>query len=180
MLAAILLDNGYEELEAMGPCALLKRAGVDVDLVRVPKEDVTGRFGIAYTPTKYMKEYDFNKVDCLIIPGGPQHLTMRKNQDVLDVIHEFAKNKKIGAICAAPTILGQEGLLKGRDYTCFEALNEDFGGTYHHAYTVTDGNMITACSAAAAIEFGFALIELLCGKEHADEVKKSVYYDFEH
>lgn len=180
MLVVVLLDNGYEELEAMGPCALLKRAGVEVDLVRIPEGEVTGRFGITYTPTQYMKDYDFSKADCLVVPGGPQHETMRKNADVLTLIHEFATNKKIGAICAAPTILGQEGLLEGKNYTCFEALNDDFGGIYHTSYTVTDGNMVTACSAAASVEFGFALIELLCGKDHAKKVQASVYYEFDH
>jgi 4-methyl-5(b-hydroxyethyl)-thiazole monophosphate biosynthesis len=176
MRAVVLLDNGYEELEAMGPIALLRRGGVDVDVVRVQPEDVTGRFGIMYTPTIYMKIYDFAQADCLILPGGPQHLTLRTIPDVLKLIHVFADTKKICAICASPTILGQEGLLKGRKYTCFTSLNEDFGGEYVDAYAVTDGNMVTGRSAAASIEFAFAVLELLCGKEHTDKVKASVYY----
>jgi 4-methyl-5(b-hydroxyethyl)-thiazole monophosphate biosynthesis len=75
-----------------------------------------------------------------------------------------------------PTILGQEGLLKGKRYTCFTALNQDFGGTYVDAYAVTDGNLITGRSAAASIEFAWAIMEKLCGKEHCDQVKASVYY----
>lgn len=180
MKTVVLVDNGYEELETMGPIALLKRGGVEVDLVRLSKEEVRGRFGIRYTPSIYIEEYDFTDVDCLVLPGGPQHATMRKNAKALELIHQFAKEKKIGAICAAPTILGQEGLLKGKNYTCFEEMNDDFGGTFHPSYVVTDGNIVTACSAAASVEFGFALLELLTGKEHTDQVKESVYYGFDH
>lgn len=175
MRAAVLLDNGFEELEAMGPTALLKRAGVEVDLVSI-HEKVMGRFGIAYEPTIPFSTYDFSQADCLVLPGGPQHQTLRHNEAVLKVLHEFAANKVVAAICASPTILGQEGLLKGKKYTCFTELNDDFGGTYVDTYAVIDDNIITGRSAAASVEFGFAIIEKLCGKEHADKVKESVYY----
>lgn len=179
MRVVVLIDNGYEELETMAPVALLKRGGVDVDLVRL-SDEVTGRFGIQYGPTIAYEDYDFDKADCLVLPGGPQYQAMRKDQRVLAQIHAFAEKKMIGAICAAPTILGQEGLLKGKNYTCFESLNDDFGGTFHSSYVVRDGNLITSCSAASAIEFGFALLEALTGKTHTDEVKESVYYGFDH
>ena len=180
MRVAVLLDNGYEELEAMGPIALLRRAGVDVDLVSIINEEVTGRFGVQYSPVIPIDSYDFDQADCLVLPGGPQYQTMEKNQKVLDLLPIFMEQKKVGAICAAPTILGKLGLLKGRKYTCFYAMNEDFGGDYVKAYTVTDGNLVTGVSAAASVEFGFALIELVCGKEHAKKVKEDVYYGFDH
>ena len=177
---AVLLDNGYEELEAMAPIALLRRAGVTVDLVSIINQPVTGRFGVMYSPVTNIDDYDFDQADCLVLPGGPQYQTMSKNQKVLDLLPSFMKDKYVGAICAAPTILGQQGLLKGRKYTCFYSMDEDFGGTYVKAYTVTDGNLVTGVSAAASVEFGFALIEMLCGKQHADKVKEDVYYGFDH
>ena len=82
----------------------------------------------------------------------------------------------VAAICASPTILGHMGLLKGKDYTCFTAMNEDFGGHFKDQYAVIDGNIITGPSAAAAVDFGLAIAENLCGKEKAEEVKKSIYY----
>ncbi len=162
---AVLLDQGYEELEAMAPIALLKRAGVSVDLVSICNEEVTGRFGIAYTPVTYINEYDFQACDAIVLPGGPQHETMRKNQAVLDLLPVFLKDKVVGAICAAPTILGQEGLLKGRTYTCFTSMNEDFGGTYVDQGAVIDGNLVTGRSAAYSIDFAFALMEVICGRD---------------
>ncbi len=176
MRAAVLLDNGFEELEAMGPTAILKRGGVDVDLISVVEGTVMGRFGVSYAPTIPLDKYDFSQADCLILPGGPQHETLRRNEAVLKLIHEFAEHKIVAAICASPTILGQEGLLKGKRYTCFTSLDQDFGGTYVDAYAVIDGNLITGRSAAASVEFGFAVLERLCGKEHTDRVKESVYY----
>lgn len=180
MRVAVVMDNGFEELEAMGSIALLRRAGLDVDIVSMAGESATGRFGVTYSPTCPFDTYDFAQADCLLIPGGPHHKTIRHNQAFLDRIHEFADHKIIAAICAAPTILGQEGLLKGKKYTCFKDLDEDFGGEYVYAYAVTDGNLVTGISAAASIEFAWAVIEKLCGKEHADKIKTSVYYDAKH
>ncbi|MCF0105301.1 MAG: DJ-1/PfpI family protein [Holdemanella sp.] len=177
MIVTILMDNGFEELEAMGPIALLRRAGLQVDIVSVENTSVTGRFNVTYSPSIPMDAYDFSKSECLIIPGGPHHTIIRKNQKVLDQIHYFTNNKTIAAICAAPTILGQEGLLKGKKYTCFKALDADFGGEYCYDFTVTDGNVITAISAAASIDFAYAIMEKLLGKEKAEEVKASIYYD---
>lgn len=178
--AAVLLDNGFEELEAMGPIALLRRGGVETDLVSTQnRREATGRFGITYSPASPFDEYDFSQADCLILPGGPQYKALESNEAVKQVIRDFAEdeNKVLAAICASPTILGRMGLLEGKNYTCFTSMNEDFGGTYvPEPYAVTDGNLITGRSAAAAIDFAFAILEALCGKEHADEVKASVYY----
>ena len=95
----------------------------------------------------------------------------------MELIKDFDKQQKyICAICAAPTILGQLGLLKNRRYTCFTSMNQDFGGEYVNEYTAIDGNLITGRSAAAVIDFAFVIIEQLLGKEKAEEVKNSIYY----
>jgi 4-methyl-5(b-hydroxyethyl)-thiazole monophosphate biosynthesis len=177
--AAVLLDNGFEELEAMGPIALLRRGGVEVDLVSVEnKNEATGRFGVTYAPAVPMNEYDFSKADALILPGGPQYKTLESNPAVIEQIKAFAANpdKILAAICASPTILGRLGLLENKDYTCFTAMNEDFGGNYHARYAVKDGNLITGRSAAAAIDFAFEILAALQGDQKAQEVKESIYY----
>ena len=93
------------------------------------------------------------------------------------LIKEFIDtNKVVAAICASPTILGHAGYLKGKTYTCFTSMNEDFGGRFTGEYVAVDGNIITGQSAAASIDFGFAIVEKLLGKAHADQVKKSIYY----
>lgn len=181
MKVAVLLDDGFEELEAMGPIALLRRGGLDVDMIGVNnKKEVAGRFGVTYSSVFPMDTYDFSNVDCLVLPGGPHYQKLEKNEMVLKLVHEFAEKKVLAAICASPTILGHEGLLKGKKYTCFQSMNEDFGGEYQYSYAVVDGNLITGVSAAASIEFAFAILEKLCGKNHAQKVKASVYYDASH
>ena len=178
MKVAVLLDDGFEELEAMGPIALLRRAGLEVDLIGVNnKTSVTGRFNVTYSPCTPLDSYDFSSVDCLVLPGGPHYKKLQENKVVLGLVRDFYDNKVLAAICASPTILGHMGLLKGKDYTCFKEMNEDFGGTYDYQYVVVDGNLITGVSAAASIEFAFTIIEKLCGKEHVEKVKASVYYD---
>ncbi len=77
-------------------------------------------------------------------------------------------------------LVANDGILKGKKYTCFKDMDEDFGGEYQYAYAVTDGNIITGVSAAASIEFAFAILEKLCGKEHTEKVKASIYYDAKH
>lgn len=176
MKVAIVMDNGFEELEAMGPIDLLIRAGLDLDIVSIQGTSVKGRSGVVFNDTIPFDGYDFSNVDCLIIPGGPHYQKIEKNEVVLELMKEFASNKILAAICAAPTILGHLGLLKGKRYTCFTSMNEDFGGTYVDEYAVIDGNIITGKSAAACVDFGFAIMEVLCGKEKTEEIKQSVYY----
>ena len=102
---------------------------------------------------------------------------LEKDERVLSILDHFMKeNKVVCAICAAPTILGKQGYLEGKNYTCFTSMNEDFKGTYVDEYAIMDGNIITGRSAAAVIDFAFLIIEKLCGIDKANEVKKAIYY----
>ena len=175
MKVAVLLENGFEELEAMGPIALLRRGGLDVDMIGVNNEEqVTGRFGVTYSSVFPMNTYDFSNVDCLVLPGGPHYQKLEKNEEVLKLAHEFAENKVLAAICASPTILGHEGILKGKKYTCFKDMDEDFGGEYQYEYAVTDGNIITGMGPGAAMEFALTIVDLLVGKEKVDELVEAM------
>ena len=102
---------------------------------------------------------------------------IEQNDQVKGILKSFfEKGKLTAAICAGPTVLGHMGLLKGKKYTCFTSMNEDFGGTYVDQYVVTDGNLITGRSAAASIDMAFAIIEYVLGQEECEKVKQSVYY----
>ncbi|WP_019892033.1 DJ-1/PfpI family protein [Allobaculum stercoricanis] len=176
--AAVVMDTGFEELEAMGPIALLRRAGMEVDLVSAHNGDeVTGRFGVTYKPATPFKDYDFSNVDVLIVPGGGHWPKIEANEEVKQVIRQFYDdpNKWLAAICAAPTILGRMGLLKGKNYTCFTSMDEDFGGTYIDQRAVVDGHLITGRSADASIDFAYAIMESVLGKEKTEEVKASIF-----
>lgn len=177
MKVMCILTDGFEELEAVGTIALLRRANVTIDIYAIDNTFATGRFDLTISDIHNLKECDINEYDALFLPGGPHYKKLETNETVLDIIQSFYKNNKIiAAICAAPTILGHLGLLKNKRYTCFTSMNDDFGGTYIDEYAVTDGNIVTGRSAAAVIDFSFAFLTLLTSSQKADEVKQSIYY----
>ena len=174
---ALILADGFEEIEAIGTYAIVSRAGLQVDLYALSCTDTTGRFGLTCTKLHPFSELNGTVYDALVLPGGPGYQALESNEKLQTLIKEFIdEGKVVAAICASPTILGRQGYLKGKNYTCFTAMNEDFGGHFTGAYATADGNIITGQSAAATIDFGFTIVEKLLGKEKADQVKKSIYY----
>lgn len=177
MKVMCIITDGFEELEAIGTIALLRRAGVECDAFAVDAKEATGRFDLTLSHVADLKECNVDAYDMLFIPGGPHYEALEKNTMVMDIIKSFFdQNKLVSAICAGPTILGRAGYLKGRNYTCFTAMNEDFQGTYVDQYVVCDQNLITGRSAAAVIDFAFAIIARVLGEDKAKEVKASIYY----
>ncbi len=172
-----IMSEQFEELEAVGTIALLRRAGIEVSVCSLHDHKATGRFQITLSDLMCIEEANISEYDALFLPGGPHYKELLENKAVQQIIHAFhTQTKYICAICAAPTILGHLGILKNRQYTCFTSMNEDFGGTYIDKYTALDGHIITGRSAAAVIDFSFVIIEQLLGKEKAEEVKNSIYY----
>ncbi len=172
-----IMDNGFEELEAVGTIALLRRAGIQIDVAAVNGHEATGRFELTFSHLKALDETDPKEYDGVFLPGGPHYQKIEQNDKVKGILKDFFEQGKLtAAICAGPTVLGHMGLLKGKNYTCFTSMDEDFGGTYHDQYVVTDGNLITGRSAAASIDMAFAIIEYVLGHERCEEVKQSVYY----
>lgn len=177
MKACMIVTDGFEELEAVGTYALLRRGGVEVDVYSLRGEQATGRFGLSCCHLKPFAQFADAGYDALILPGGPQYQALEASQPLQQLLQDFyARGKYLCAICASPTILGRAGLLKGKKYTCFTAMDEDFGGTYCGDYAVTDGRLITGKSAAAAIDFGFAILQALGGADLADKIKRDIYY----
>ena len=172
------MSDQFEELEAVGTIALLRRAGLAVDVCSMKGKEATGRFDLTLSHLLHFHDVPMEDYDALFLPGGPHYATLEKSEIVTQTIRSFIDQEKlICAICAAPTILGRMGLLKGKRYTCFTSMNEDFGGTYVDAYCVQDGNIITGRSAAAVIDFAFLIITQLLGEEKAQKVKQSIYYE---
>ena len=177
MKVCCILTDGFEELEAVGTIALLRRANITIDIYAIDQIEATGRFNLSISKLNNMNDLDVNAYDALFLPGGPHYAKLEVNQDVLAILKHFIEaNKVVAAICAAPTILGKNGYLEGKNYTCFTSMNEDFKGNYIDQYAVMDGNIITGRSAAAVIDFAFLIIEKLCGIDKANEVKKQIYY----
>ncbi len=173
----MLITDGFEEIEAVGTYAILRRGGLTVDIYSLLDADATGRFGLTCTHLHPFSQFQVADYDALILPGGPEYQAIEASPAAQAAIKQFMDaDKVVAAICAGPTILGHAGYLKGKNYTCFTSMNKDFGGTYHDDYAVADGNIITGKSAAATIDFAFAILERLAGKETADKTKKEIYY----
>ncbi|MGN0023815.1 MAG: DJ-1/PfpI family protein [Candidatus Avelusimicrobium sp.] len=177
MKICMIVTDGFEEIEAVGTYAILRRGGLTVDVYSLLDKDATGRFGLTVTNLRPFSQFNAEEYGALVIPGGPEYKALEASQDVQAIIKQFIDaGKLVAAICAGPTILGRAGYLKGKKYTCFTAMNEDFGGEYQDGYAVRDGNLITGKSAAATIDFGFLILEAAAGKETADQTKKEIYY----
>jgi protein deglycase len=177
MKLLMVITDGFEEVEAIGTIGILRRARLDVTLACLGKTQATGRYGVTVSDLPNLYSLNADDFDMLIIPGGPEYLAEEKDSRFLTLVQAFAsRGKNIAAICAGPTILGHLGLLKGKTYTCFTSMNEDFGGTLKDLPVVKDGSLITGRSASASIDFAFAIIEMLMGKTYADQVKASIYY----
>jgi 4-methyl-5(b-hydroxyethyl)-thiazole monophosphate biosynthesis len=177
MKALMIITNGFEEVEAVGTIGIFRRAHLEMDVASLHEHSAKGRFGVVVSELKNIKEINPKNYDCLIIPGGPEYVEFEASKEVKDLILYFHNNNKyIAAICAAPTILGHMGLLKGKNYVCFKSMNEDFGGTFIDQYSVVDGKLITGISAAGTIDFALNIVEALGGKELKEKEITSIYY----
>lgn len=174
----LILDDNFEEIEAIGTFAILKRSNINIDIFSLKKEKIKGRYGLELNYPIFNKDIDLSKYDLLFIAGGPQYKELESSSTFINVIKYFSSNNKlIAAICAGPTILGHLGLLKNKNYTCFKSMNEDFKGTYNYSYVIKDQNIISGISAAGTIDFAFKIVEALKGKEYSNKIKDSIYYD---
>lgn len=173
----LFLANGFEEAEAIVPADILRRAGVDVRLVGVLSENAKGRavagsHGIAVNTDITAEEAPFEGLEMIVLPGGyPGYENLWKSEAVKKFIG-FAAEKDlfIGAICAAPVLLGRMGLLRGRKAVCFPGHEAELeGAVLSRGPVCEDGKIVTAKGAGAAMQFGFALAAKLKGKALADE-----------
>lgn len=179
MKVLVILSDGFEELEAIGSIALLKRSGLKVDIYALNNTKATGKHGLILDALYNLSNQEINLApyDCLLLPGGPHYTALMASTQVQKILEAFLlEHKLVAAICAAPTILGHLGYLKNKNYTCFTSMNEDFKGTYIDQYVVVDDNIITARSAAASIDFAFAIIHQLQGPKQEEKIKQEIYY----
>lgn len=175
--AIVYLADGFEETEALAPVDLMRRCGVEVTLISINQtKTVTSSHGIIITADQTLAE-SLPTYDLLMLPGGmPGTSNLNANEIVRSEILRANDNKKIvAAICAAPMILGQLGLLKGCDATCFPGFEQYLEGANVTGKAVAvSGNKITGIGAGAALTFGVELVAALLGREVADNVASQI------
>ena len=173
----MFLAEGFEEIEALCPLDLLRRAGVDVKTVGVGSKTVCGAHGIRVLADMCEDDLISFDADMIILPGGmPGSLNLDASEITDKLISAVTKNGgRIAAICAAPLILGRRGLLEGKEATCYPGFeNELKGATICEKPVITDGNVTTAKGMGVALEFALELVRVTLGEKVASEIGASV------
>ena len=171
-----LVFDGLEEIETIAPVDLLRRAGVEVVMASMSTSiHVTGRCGITLHADAVLDGLDTEGFDLFLIPGGPGVQALREDGRAATLAKAFnAAGKPVAAICAAPTVLKDAGLLQGRRYTSHAGVRSELTDSIHDQQVVIDGDIITSQGAGTSIAFGLALVERLCGKDKRSEVEKGI------
>jgi 4-methyl-5(b-hydroxyethyl)-thiazole monophosphate biosynthesis len=173
--ALVIIMDGVEELEAMAPVDLLRRAGADVTVASTsPSVAITGRNGIRLTADTLLPDTN-EPFDLIIVPGGPGHKELLENKELLDrLVAQNKAGRLIGSICAGPLVLKKAGLLEGKLFTAFPGTAELLPERDPDSAVVVDGNLITSQGAGTAIAFALALVEGLLGADKRREIAASI------
>jgi len=175
VMVYIFFGHGFEEIEAITTLDILRRADLTVHSVGIGSKTVTGSHGLTVHCDMLDKQAGNAKgLEMIVLPGGmPGTLSLEKSPVVTAYIDYVIKNDLwLGAICAAPSILGHKNLLNGKKVTCFPGFETQLGEgvVYTGAPVEVDGKLVTANGAGAAIPFALKLAECLRGKERADKI----------
>ena len=176
-----LLADGFEEIEATAPIDLLRRADAEVTVASCSDSlDLTGRSNITLrADTLLSKISDPLTFDLLVLPGGPAVFDLRKRTEIIELIRTFADSgKPIGAICAAPLLLLDAGVITS-DSTCTAhgSTSNELANLQPNQAVVQDGKIITSRGAGTAVEFGLSLIKELFGTDKESEIRSSIHAD---
>lgn len=174
----VLLGTGFEEVEAIAPVDLMRRAGIDVMTVGVTGKTVTGGQGIAVETDITIGQMDLTDLEMIVLPGGLGGVaSARASQPALDALtFAWENGKYVAAICAGPTVLADLHITDGKTATCYPGCENAMGSAkvLRDAACVQDGRLITGASAGTAVPFALKLIEALKGKETADRIASQI------
>ena len=176
----VFLADGFEEIEGLTVVDLLRRAGIEVTTVSITGEKlIHGAHGIDVQADKLFNDVNYEEMDVAVLPGGmPGTLHLGEHAGVKEVLRKFYAEKKfIAAICAAPSVLGKYGMLKGRKATSYPGFEEALeGAEYVYDAVAADEFVITSRGMGTAIAFSLKLIEVLLDSKKADEIGKAIIY----
>lgn len=171
-----LLTDGFEEIETVTPIDLLRRAGAEVTVAALGADlQATGRCGITIRADARLADLDAAGFDLLLIPGGPGVKALRADGRPAQLARDYAaRNRPVAAICAAPAVLADAGLLTGRRFTAHGSMQAELPGALFAERVVEDGLLITSRGAGTALDFGLALVRRLFGEAKAAEISASI------
>lgn len=177
----MFFGTGYEEVEALAVIDILRRAGVDVSMVSITGEKkVTSSHKVTVEMDCLLEEVDFDQTKMILLPGGmPGTINLEDCEPLMKQLDSFYEQKKaIGAICAAPSILGHRGMLKGRNACCYPSFESHLEGAAvsQNPCEISDF-IITARGMGCAVDFGLAVLGFLRGQEAADKIAEAIVYN---
>lgn len=174
----VLLGTGFEEVEAITPVDLMRRAGIEVQTVGITGKTVTGSHKIPVEADILPENMDLESMDMIVLPGGLGGVaSARASQAALDALRwGWEHDRFVAAICAGPTVLADLGIPDGKKATCFPGCEGQMGKAdmVPGVAALRDGKLITGTSAGCAIPFALELIKALKGSEAADKVAKQI------
>lgn len=177
--AIVFIAEGFEEVEALTVVDVLRRGGVETTMVSVTSDPyVTGAHGIEIL-CDATDDYEIGEEDLVVLPGGlPGADNLRNSELVCSTVNSFMEaGKLVGAICAAPYVLGQLGILNGKNATCYPGFQDRLEGANYTASRVeVDGNVITGNGPSSAMPFALALLSAVVDKSTADSVAGGMLY----
>ena len=174
----IVLADGFEEIEAITPIDVLRRAGLQVTVAGVGKREVTGAHGIKVQAEEVLEEYQ-DVPDAVVLPGGlPGADNLKKSAVLGDLLKKMKdQGRLIGAICASPArVLAPAGILEGKKATCYPGFEKEFGPKvrFTEDRVVRDGRLITSRGPGSALEFALELVEQLAGADQAEKLSRAL------
>lgn len=175
----LFLADGFEETEAVATADIIRRAGLPIRLCAVKDSlSVIGAHDIAVNADVKIGDCDFEDLSGVILPGGlPGVTNLAASQKLADIIKSaYDAGKLVAAICAAPTILSNLGLLNGKNATVYPSMSDEIikGGAIYKDTPQVDGNIITANGPDTAIKFGLMIAEYFCGADTANKIEKAL------
>jgi len=173
------LAPGFEEIEAITVIDILRRAGVDVVVAGTQSGPIEASRKTRHVPDCTLDDVHAGDFDMIVLPGGqPGTNNLRNDPRIKQIVETLqAKNRRIAAICAAPSVLSAYGILKGRTATSHPSVRTEVAAGAKEISdhrVVVDGPIVTSQAAGTAMEFAFALVEILCGADKAAEVNRGV------
>jgi len=179
MKVAIVLANGFEEIEAVSLIDILRRADIDAVSVGLDKKCVCGTHGVEMIADEILDDIKVSEFDMVVLPGGlPGAENLAKSERLGQVLRDFdANNTKIGAICAAPWALATAGVLKS-SYTCYPGFESQiaYPGYTNSANVVKDQNIMTSKGPATAMEFALQIVRELKGEQVYSKLKSDLLF----
>lgn len=176
----LFLADGFETVEALAPADVMRRAGIEVVTVSIMgRRNVVSAQNVPVVADALYEDICFCDADAMVLPGGgtgTDNLSAHEPLRAL-LVNAHAEGKLVAAICAAPMVFGRIGILKGRKATCYPGCEGDlFGAEYTAAPVEKDGNIITGCGPGVSFDFGFAIVERLCGGDIVGTLRSQMQF----